>query len=132
MLDAPSYRLKPGSLRDLPMSALGHKQTYAAQNGMSALPPISTARADMKAGAATPKDHKPSAPKILKFVPAGSHVSCRIARCHNRLTADLCQTKAKEALKLAKQAASKSQQIMLEHIAETWYRIADRIPANDS
>jgi len=48
------------------------------------------------------------------------------------LTADLCQTKGREALNLAQQAASKSQQIMLEHIAETWYRIADRIPANDS
>jgi uncharacterized protein YbaR (Trm112 family) len=50
----------------------------------------------------------------------------------NRLTADLCEAKARECLKLAQQAASKSQQIMLEHIAETWYRIADRIPANDS
>jgi len=29
-----------------PMSALGHKQTYAVQNGMSALPPIATAKAD--------------------------------------------------------------------------------------
>jgi hypothetical protein len=28
------------------MSALGQKQTYAAQNGMSALPPIATAKAD--------------------------------------------------------------------------------------
>ena len=27
------------------MSALGHKQTYAAQNVMSALPPIATAKA---------------------------------------------------------------------------------------
>jgi len=50
----------------------------------------------------------------------------------DRVTADLCQTKAREALKLAQQAASKPQQIMLEHIAETWYRIADRIPANGS
>ena len=29
------------------MSALGHKQTYAMQKGMSALPPIATAKADM-------------------------------------------------------------------------------------
>ena len=29
------------------MSALGQKQTYAAQNGMSALPLIATAEADM-------------------------------------------------------------------------------------
>src|SRR5262245_7006692 len=28
------------------MSALGQKQTYAVQNGMSALPPIATAKAD--------------------------------------------------------------------------------------
>jgi len=28
------------------MSALGHKQTYAVQYGMSALPPIATAKAD--------------------------------------------------------------------------------------
>jgi hypothetical protein len=30
------------------MSALGQKQTYAAQNGMSALPPIATAKADTR------------------------------------------------------------------------------------
>src|SRR5262249_15847759 len=29
------------------MSALGHKQTYAPHNGMSALPPTATAKADM-------------------------------------------------------------------------------------
>src|SRR5215470_8909970 len=29
------------------MSALGHKRTYAAQNGMSALPPIATTKADI-------------------------------------------------------------------------------------
>ena len=29
------------------MSALGHKRTYAAQQPMSALPPIATAKADM-------------------------------------------------------------------------------------
>jgi len=28
------------------MSALGHKQTYALQKAMSALPPIATAKAD--------------------------------------------------------------------------------------
>src|SRR5262245_25820455 len=31
-----------------PMSALGHKQTCAAQNVMSALPPIATAKADIR------------------------------------------------------------------------------------
>ena len=30
------------------MSALGHKRTYAVQNVMSALPPIATAKADMR------------------------------------------------------------------------------------
>src|SRR6476620_8364540 len=30
------------------MSALGHKRTYAVQKGMSALPPIATAKADME------------------------------------------------------------------------------------
>jgi len=29
------------------MSALGHKQTYAPQQAMSAIPPIATAKADM-------------------------------------------------------------------------------------
>jgi len=29
------------------MSALGHKQTYALQQAMSALPPIATAKADI-------------------------------------------------------------------------------------
>jgi len=37
-----SHRL----LSDRLMSALGQKQTYAVQNGMSALPPIATANAD--------------------------------------------------------------------------------------
>ena len=32
------------------MSALGHKRTYAVQNGMSALPPIATAKADISPG----------------------------------------------------------------------------------
>jgi hypothetical protein len=50
----------------------------------------------------------------------------------NGLTADLCQTKARECLQLAQQAVSQPQRIMLEHIAETWYRIADKISANDS
>ena len=30
------------------MSALGHKQTYAAHKLMSALPPIATAKADLR------------------------------------------------------------------------------------
>jgi len=30
------------------MSALGHKRTYAPQQAMSAIPPISTAKADIR------------------------------------------------------------------------------------
>jgi len=30
------------------MSALGQKQTYAVRHGMSALPPIATAKADIR------------------------------------------------------------------------------------
>src|SRR5262249_36100077 len=37
-LDRPSYRFKRSSLRDASMSALGQKQTFAVQNGMSAFP----------------------------------------------------------------------------------------------
>jgi hypothetical protein len=45
--------------------------------------------------------------------------------------ADLCKARAQECLDLALEAQSKSLRIMLEHIAETWYRIADNLPAND-
>ena len=34
-----------------PMSALGHKRTYAVQKGMSAVLPIATAKADICPGA---------------------------------------------------------------------------------
>ena len=50
----------------------------------------------------------------------------------NHLTTDLCRMKAVECLNLAQQAVSKSHRIMLQHIAETWYRIADSLPANDA
>ena len=50
----------------------------------------------------------------------------------DQLTAELCEAKAKECLDLAQRTASQSQRIMLEHIAETWYRISDRLPANDA
>ena len=36
------------------MSALGQKRTFAVQNGMSALPPIATAKADIFAGREKP------------------------------------------------------------------------------
>src|SRR4029079_5022132 len=45
--DAAWYRVTRDSLRDVLMSALGQKQTYAVHKGMSALPPIATAKADM-------------------------------------------------------------------------------------
>ena len=48
------------------------------------------------------------------------------------LTADLCRGKAKDCRDLAQQALAQSQRIMLEHIAETWLRIADSLPANDA
>jgi hypothetical protein len=34
-----------------PTSALGHKETFALQNVMSALPPIATAKADLRKNA---------------------------------------------------------------------------------
>jgi hypothetical protein len=40
---------------DRPMSALGHKRTYAVQNGMSALLPIATAKADFVVNLQTAK-----------------------------------------------------------------------------
>ena len=45
-----SYRVKI-SLEMGMMSAMGHEQTYAVQNVMSALPPIATAKADICPGA---------------------------------------------------------------------------------
>ena len=50
----------------------------------------------------------------------------------NSLNAHLCRAKAKECLYLAQQATVQSHRIMLEHIAETWYRIADSLPADDA
>jgi hypothetical protein len=49
-----------------------------------------------------------------------------------QLTADLCRAKTEECLCLARQTVLRSQRIMLEHIAETWDRIADSLPANDA
>jgi len=49
------------------------------------------------------------------------------------LTVDVCRTKADDCLHFAQHAAvSRPQRIMLEHIAETWQRIADSMPANDA
>jgi hypothetical protein len=41
-----------------------------------------------------------------------------------QLNADLCRTRATECLELAEEAVSRPQRIMLQHIGETWYRIA--------
>src|SRR5262245_43808187 len=46
--DRASYRPKRAPGKWWPMSALGHKQTYAPQNVMSALAPIATAKADIR------------------------------------------------------------------------------------
>jgi hypothetical protein len=51
----------------------------------------------------------------------------------SHLTASFCEARAKECLYLAQQqSVSRSQRIMLEHIAETWYRIAEKLHANDA
>ena len=50
----------------------------------------------------------------------------------DHLTADFCRAKAVECLHLAEQKVSGPHRIMLEHIAETWHRIADSLPANDA
>src|SRR5262252_5524052 len=64
--DAAWYRVKRDSLRDVSMSALGQKQTYAVHNGMSALPPkadIGAANRDVCFG---PKaDIEPFRPRAL-------------------------------------------------------------------
>jgi hypothetical protein len=49
------------------MSALGHKLTFAVQNGMSALPPTTTAKADSR------KSH-------VRFTRKSRHVRCT-SRC---------------------------------------------------
>ena len=45
-LSAASFRLAISF--ETSMSALGQKRTYAVQKGMSALPPIATAKADFR------------------------------------------------------------------------------------
>jgi hypothetical protein len=44
-LEASALGQKNGHFGSSPMSALGHKRTFALQNVMSALPPIATAKA---------------------------------------------------------------------------------------
>jgi hypothetical protein len=70
--------------------------------------------------------HSPKYPSLLVGPPSV------MISTPNHLTTDLCRTKAIECLNLAQQAASNSHRIMLKHIAETWYRIADGLPANDA
>jgi len=40
--------VRPQHIEACPMSALGHKRTFAPQNVMSALPPTTTAKADFR------------------------------------------------------------------------------------
>jgi hypothetical protein len=51
------------SMELFPMSALGQKQTFAVQNRMSALPPIATAKADIRPG-------------HVCFTPESGHARC--------------------------------------------------------
>jgi hypothetical protein len=47
-LAAFEIELDPSPINAASMSALGQKRTFAAQQGMSALPPIATAKADIR------------------------------------------------------------------------------------
>src|SRR5262249_9228211 len=47
ILPTACVRASPKRTCSAAMSALGQKQTYAVQRGMSALPPISTVKADI-------------------------------------------------------------------------------------
>jgi hypothetical protein len=47
VLEGREFRAAGGELSLGPLSALGHKRTYAPQQAMSALPPIATKKADM-------------------------------------------------------------------------------------
>src|SRR5262249_48607493 len=60
-----------GSFGGRAMSALGQKQTYAMQKAMSALPPIATAKADIR------KRSCPLYPRKQTFVVAGRHGNLR-------------------------------------------------------
>jgi hypothetical protein len=63
------------------MSALGQKQTYAVQKGMSALPPIATAKADFTQtvmSALPPKADMCSATRDVRFGPKAD--SCGAAK----------------------------------------------------
>jgi hypothetical protein len=63
---------------------------------------------------------------------AARQVGCLMTASNNSLSAKFCRDRAKECLTWAQQAKSQSHRIMLEHIAETWYRIADSFLANDA
>jgi len=54
------------------MSALGHKQTYAVQQSMSALPPIATAKADFMS-ASPPKADVRGATAYVCYGPKSRH-----------------------------------------------------------
>jgi hypothetical protein len=50
-----------------------------------------------------------------------------MAEAAKRLTADQCREKAVECLEIAAVARDTSHKVMLEHMAETWERIAREI-----
>jgi len=47
-------------------------------------------------------------------------------------TPDLCRAKTNECLDSTQHGVTKPQRVMLEHMSETWHRIADNLPANDA
>jgi hypothetical protein len=64
------------------MSALGHKQTFAAQKGMSALPPIATAKADIKSpGSADRVKFGSSAARLVPQAGTHTRLSCIPSLC---------------------------------------------------
>src|SRR5262252_153713 len=66
------------------MSALGQKRTYAAQKGMSALPPIATAKADFRKRSCLlyPRKRTCAAHKLMSAL--GQKQTCAV---HRRMSA---------------------------------------------
>jgi hypothetical protein len=69
------------------MSALGQKQTFAQQNGMSALPPIATAKATAKRHVRfTPKADMCGATSYVRFGPIAEIDRRKSVRVRARLS----------------------------------------------
>src|SRR4030095_8858924 len=79
--DLPSYRLKPAYWKG-PMSALGHKRTYAVDKGMSALPPIATAKADFRTRSCLLYPRKRTCAVALAYVCFGPIADIRSKSVH--------------------------------------------------